>query len=124
MEPATYQEIVTECPGATSDFICAQLAAGASSDEARRQWMAQLNQRNQQMEQAAQPLRKPGVQPVHSGATGQSYSGGDPVGEADDRVRAHMEKHNCDRFVAQRAVFNRDPELHAAYKAATAEKLR
>jgi protease-4 len=45
VEPATFAEIKEACPGASSDFICGQLEANATTEQARNAFMKEQNER-------------------------------------------------------------------------------
>ena len=108
---ATYQELKAACLGADAAFIVSQLDANATIDAATSAWMVEQNKR---IEAAKQ---RPGVD-----AVGTKPSKGDGRGDAiqiwndavEEKVTAGLSKPK-----AVAAVVRENPELHAAFVAAS-----
>ena len=84
---ASFEDIKTLCPGADSDFICAQLEKKATADQAQSAWMEEQNQRIEAAEQRAKEAEEkakeaetktqaPGNDPVEESFAGSETSGG------------------------------------------------
>ncbi len=138
-KPATLAEIKTACKGASSDFVLAQLEAGATIEAAKDAWIAQLasdrdaavtaktaaetakSSAEQAKVDAEQKLtaKKPGHAPLKSTAPPvvAEYEG-DAVTEWNEKVAA-AKKGGRSQMDAVVSVATKHPELHQAYLAAT-----
>ena len=126
MAAATYQELVASCIGATPDFICEQLKAGASVDQSQKDWMAhqQLQieasrKENEKVKADAKALvdaaeakaKLPGNPPlIDKPATG---TGGNAFEEFSAAVDAKVAK-GMSRPRAVAATVSENPARHAA----------
>jgi hypothetical protein len=122
---ATYQEIVAACSGATPEFICEQLKAGASIEQSIKDWMA-----HQQL--ALEIARKELAAAQPKPATGAKPAGVDPLamrpsstpaagdGAAREQFMAHVERLVAAGVARMRAVSMvaaQHPDLHQAFLA-------
>jgi signal peptide peptidase SppA len=58
MASASYAEIVAACPGASSEFICKELSAGATVEQAGKDFIAEMSLKAQQANAAAEQSKK------------------------------------------------------------------
>lgn len=137
---ATLAELKAACPGASNDFLVAQLEAGATADAASRAYTASVvKERDELKAKAAAPApaaaadtKKPGASPVPAGAASAKDSsaaaGEDAVAAFEDAVTAEMDRKKCARHVAHATVCRTRPDLRdamiAAHNAEHAHKLR
>ncbi len=115
----TYDELKAACPGADAEFLCAQLEAKATVDQAGKAWMTEQNKRleasNKERDEAlakAQP--KPGVEAVATTGEESAAGDGNPKTEWDDAVQAEIDR-GKNHAAAVRAVVHKDPGLHQRY---------
>jgi hypothetical protein len=124
---ATIGELKAGCPGATPDFLMAQLEANATLAQAQTAWMREQQTRLQAAEQkltetektkpAAAAQAKPGVDPVTSKgkpAADQTETSGDAVADFNAAVRAEMTR-GVERRQATLNVARRNPDLHQTF---------
>lgn len=116
---ASYEEIKAECEGADSTFICGQLEAKATVEQARRAYMAELKTRTTAAEKRAEKAEdrkpdKPGVDALGTGkGGGESEIEGDAVAQWDEAINAKMTAGKSKvRAVSELAKEN--PDLHQA----------
>jgi hypothetical protein len=139
---ATHREIKAACPGATSDFILAQLDQQATLAEAQGAWMSeqqkQLAAKEQELAEARKKKepapKRPGVAALGTGKAGKpkkkneecddeeddadaGYEG-DPVADYSAAVAKRMTG-GMSRAKAAIAVARANPELHRAFLDAT-----
>ncbi len=119
---ASYADIVAACPGADAAFICAQQAASATVDQARKGWMTAQQDQNvalkKDLESARAQAAKPGVTPLGTGDGKNTLSAAAGGGDATDRWnQAVAEKVAAGKTQAQAiaAVVAEDPDLQDAY---------
>ncbi|MCP4571483.1 MAG: S49 family peptidase [bacterium] len=122
-QAATYDQIKSACSGADAAFICSQLDAKATTDQATKAWMAEQNQRIEaskaETEQVKAAAAKPGVDALGNGSgTPSNESAGDPIAQFNEAVAAKV-KAGTSKARAISAVVKADPDLHAAYVAAS-----
>lgn len=110
MSAATFQQL-SALPGVTETFICQQLKAGSTIENATSAWMQELVN---QADKAKAVI--PGVDPVVS-STRQAQAFDDPAAEWDNAVTAELAKVK-DRARAVANVARRNPELRKAFVAA------
>jgi hypothetical protein len=108
---ASYQEIVAACVGCDPNFICAQLAAGVTVTAAQSAWMAAQNERLEASRQ------KPGVDAVGT-IPSKSNGRGDAIQLWNEAV-AEKVAAGLPKSKAAASVVRENPELHAAYVAAS-----
>jgi len=124
---ASYQDLVAALPGASSDFLCKQLEAKATVEQATRAFLAHqqelLAAKTKEADEAkaaatAAAAKKPGQKPVASTgqAAGAEAAGGDAIDRWEAAVAAKVTA-GKKRDAAIRAVAIADPDLHAAYLA-------
>ena len=122
---ATYEELSTECVGASADFICSQMAKKATIGEAQAAWMseqqAQLKGAKEELEiaRAAEKQATSGVatetlEKVSAGS--DSGYDGDPQRDW-QRMLTELCSQGVPRPKAVVRLQKREPELHAAYVA-------
>lgn len=133
---ATLAEIEAGCKGATSDFVLAQLKAGATIEAAKDAWITKLTADRDSASEAAKTARseadqakadakakegKPGNEPIvgKGGKAAATNAGGDPVADFDAAVVDCIKTHSVSRRKAIAMVCNSDPELHRAFLDAT-----
>jgi signal peptide peptidase SppA len=146
---ATINDLKQACPGAGSDFLLAQLEAGATVPVAMKAWMleqqAQVKAANEAAATAkaeAEAAKKRPGNPVALGsgkkknrflADDSDKGDGDKDDDDDDmsldgnctpeqfgaEIRAHMKSTQCTQAEAVRVVAKRNPEAHMAYLLAT-----
>ena len=124
--PATYADLAALCGEGETAFICAQMKANATIEQAGTAWTAHLKQQldvaraeaataKAEAEEARAKLTKPGVPPLGS-AAGKSDAA-DPVAAfknaVNEKIAAGMAKAK-----AMSMVVRENPELHAEYLAA------
>lgn len=124
---ASYEELKAGCVGADPAFLCSQLEAKASLQQAQAAWMreqaSRLQATQQQLAEAkakpAPTAAKPGVDPlISSAAHGRMGSvDGDPIAAWNEAVAAKVTA-GLAKARAISAVARGNPELHAAYLAA------
>lgn len=112
MPTVTVTELKTACPGASNDFIVAQMEAGASVPAAQTAWMAE-QQRTITALQSKKPASGAGVEPLAAGR-GVAAFDGDAVAEFQEAVVAEM-KQGFPRSVATARVCRQNPELRVAF---------
>lgn len=128
MAAASYAEIVAACPGATPDFICDQLKAGANVETAVKDFMAfqslQIEQARKEAAEAkaaaeaakAKPVAKaPGVEPLSEAAAAKEI--GNAREEWEAAVAAKI-KAGMSRPRAVSAAARENPRLRAEMLAA------
>ncbi|MBL4700447.1 MAG: S49 family peptidase [Phycisphaeraceae bacterium] len=121
---ASFGEIKSACIGADSQFICDQLEAKATVDQAKNNWMKQQNDRLQKSEAGKQnaeeklsaQTNKPGCDPLGDDATPGSKQGGGDARERwnaaiDEKVKANT---GMERHLAAQAVAREEPALRQA----------
>jgi len=130
-QPATLAQLKEGCPGATSEFLLAQLEAGATLPQAQKAWMQLQKQEldaarqklaESQQQQQTKTSTKVGVPPAggfdkrrsEGGETAQADITGDPVADFNAAVRAEMGR-GVERRQAVLNVARREPELHKQY---------
>lgn len=111
---ATLAELKASCPGATSDFLMAQLEANATTEAAMKAFMVKL-----QGDLAAKPKDEPAKKPAAAGLA--------PLGNKKPTVEAEAAENDFDALVAAAikggvsreqaiiSVARRYPEAHQAY---------
>jgi hypothetical protein len=109
--PATLQELRAACPGAPSEFLLAQLEAGATIDAAKTAFIA-----DQQKRLTATSAKRPGVDALGSGR--QKVAADGDGGDFTALVKEKM-KEGLDRQAAVIAAARENPEAHAAFLHAT-----
>ena len=142
MEPATFQELKAGLPEASNDFICEQMAGGASLVQAQAVWKATEPLRKQLADQKAEldkatakaadaekaALAKAGTAPDLSGGGSGSNAGAssDPIAAYSEKVRTVAAQYAADGTAAYVAhekakstVAREYPALLAAYLEAT-----
>lgn len=130
---ASVAELQAACPGASSDFILAQLSGGATVASAQTAFIAEQNKRleatNKQLADAtaaaaakpAEAHRGPGVRPL---PPAQNLGGsaaevdGDPVAAWEQAVSEEMTRSRCTKAQATQRVATREPKLRESYVAA------
>jgi len=124
-EAATYNEIIKACGGAEPAFICQQLEAEATADQARDAWIAEQNKRLEAARTDAQEAKTAaeaakavgGVEPLGIDGDGGQDAG---TGSATDRWNeaiAAGKARGLTNAKAVKAAYKSDPDLHAAYLA-------
>lgn len=129
MAAATYQELAASCVGATPEFICKQLAAGASLEQSVKDWMTHQNaaleaarketadvtaKAKVAVEAALAKTKVPGVDALPEGAAGGKEGGG---GNAFEEFNAAVEakvQAGMKRPKAVAAAVRENPARHAA----------
>jgi signal peptide peptidase SppA len=116
---ATYHELEAGCPGADSEFICAQMKVNATLPAAQSAWMVEQNRRidaaKKETEQEKAKAAKPGVPPVNQHADRKSNTdGADAISQWNAAVKEKVGQ-GMARKQAISALAKSDPELHAAY---------
>ena len=129
--PATYAEIVASCIGATPEFICDQLKAGATIDQSVKDWMGHQQKLIEQTRKegetkaakiqadadaalAAERAKKAGVDPLPEGSAARREPG---AGSALEEFRAAVDEKvtkGMKRSKAVAAVAQENPALQAA----------
>lgn len=134
--PATWQELKSCCPGADADFLGKQMDVQATSEDASKAWMGELQRRSEAdakarkeaedakaeaEKQAAEAKAevekakagKPGVDILGSGKN-KIEGNGDPLAEftaaVDEKLKTGLSKPD-----AIKAVVKANPALHAAF---------
>jgi hypothetical protein len=102
---------IAACVGADPAFLCSQLESNATLTEASAAWMAAQNER---LEAAKQ---KPGVDAVGT-KPGNSNGRGDAIQQWNEAV-AEKVAAGLPKSKAVASVVRENPELHAAYVAAS-----
>lgn len=125
---ATIQELKAALPGATSEFLIAQLEATATIEAASKAWMTELaNSRATLMAEVeklkkappAAPAPTAGVEPLPAGGTKPApEAGGDAIEAFQEAVVAEMKLSNCSQSVAHAKVCRKQRELREAMVAA------
>lgn len=125
-QPATLAELKAACVGADSNFLVAQMEAGATIEQATRAWMAaqsaELAQVRAEAEQAkkdaeAAAAARPGVEPVTEGGGGKQASAPVNATEQMEEIIAGKVAKGKAHHVAVREACRENPELHAAWVA-------
>ena len=120
--PATYAELKAACVGADPAFICAQMEAAATVENAVKSWMGELTKRadaanlaaaESKLEAEKARAQKPGVEPLGGGAAPKAGSS-DPVAEWNAAIDAKLAA-GLTKTKAAAAVVRQNPDLHAAY---------
>jgi protease-4 len=122
---AVYDELVTECVGASNDFICGQMSAKATVAQARTAWMTeQASQLKiaQDEAQVAKAAEKHSASGVATETLEKVSAGSDKAYEGDpqrdwQRMLTELCATGVKRPEAVRKLQKREPELHAAYVA-------
>ena len=113
MTPATIQELRAALPGATPDFLLAQIEAGATVDQARAAW---LDKREADLAARGDAV-KIGVDGL-SDRTGSRHA---PAGDADPREFARLVDEQIEKGVprlnAVALIGRQRPDLHHAFVA-------
>lgn len=122
---ATVAEIKEACPGASNDFVIAQIEAGVSIAEAGKAWMEELTKRNEELVKKVDEEGKVGnssigVHPNRlSAKRDRAEAGGSRTvnfrEEADRRVGELMASAEISRKEAIRRVMGEDEEFHRGY---------
>lgn len=126
---ATLAELEAACPGASNDFLVAQLKASATREQAVAARMQQLAAENAELrtKAAAQPAaaaapepKKPGAAPVPAAAAAatQTAAGGDALAQFEEAVAEEMQATKKPRHECVQAVCRRDPDMREAMVAA------
>lgn len=128
---ATPAELKAACPGASADFVLAQLEAGATVAAAQTAFVAaqakQLADLQQQLAaEKAKPApvaaapKKIGVDPTPPSGKGASSEdeGGDAIAAFEAAVADEMQASRCSKATATRNVSVKQPQLQQAYVAA------
>lgn len=128
---ATYQELVASCVGATPEFICEQLKAGATVEQSQKDWMAHQQLQLEASRNETQAVRTkaaadleaekaraklPGNDPLiekTGGGDGMHASGNDARDQFNAAVEAKI-KGGMSRPRAVSAVVREQPALHEA----------
>ena len=121
---ATLAELKTACAGASSDFIVAQLEAGATCGSAVQAYNADLQTRLAVAEQNQQVQRVAGNPSTAAGslqatASGGSGGGADPIA-AFERLVAEECGPSGDRMSAFQSCVSAHPVAYASYREAVA----
>jgi ATP-dependent protease ClpP protease subunit len=129
---ANYTEIVGACPCADSDFICSQLKANATVEQARTAWMAEQNKRLVEAQSKAtdaeakvkaaeaealsakSKVSVPGVAPLGASGSNASSTGGDPIAAWNALVDGYA-KSTGNRGKAISMAVRNHPEAHRDY---------
>lgn len=122
-QAATYEQLVSACPGASNDFICAQLKDKATEAQAIRAYMksqaeelAKAKADAEAAKQAAQSAAdRPGVPPATTAT--KKVADTDAISEFEGRVAENI-KLGMNRDRATAKVVREDPDLHQSYIAA------
>lgn len=120
---ASYEQIVATCAGADEKFICKQLAAKATQEQARDAWMVEMKSRLDAAEakaaEAAKVPAKPGVEPLATAVklTAATAAVDDPCAAWNEAVAAKV-KSGLPRSRAVSTVAKENPDLHRDYLAA------
>ncbi len=136
LKAATWQELKNCCPEADAEFLGKQMDAQATSEDATKAWMGELQRRSEADTQARKDAEKakteaekqtaeakteaekakaakPGVEPL-GGGSGKKEGTGDPRAEfeaaVDEKLKTGLSKPD-----AIKAVVKSNPELHAAF---------
>lgn len=120
--PATIAELKQACPGASSDFLLAQVEQGASIVDAQR---AFIKAQGEELAQQQAQQKRPGVEPVGFGRAGKQVatSGEDAIAAFNDEVAA-LTATGMPKHLAARRVVKENPELHESYLQAWNERHR
>ena len=123
--PASFDDIVAECPGADSAFIVEQLAAHATADDARRAYAKRQSEEVAALkaQMVAAMSGGLGVAGVNAGAKASADSAGDPIEAWETAVGGEM-ANGKSRRDAIFAVVRERPDLQAAYVEAHNAKYR
>jgi signal peptide peptidase SppA len=126
---ATLAELKAACPSAGSDFLLAQLEAGATVATAQTAFVAALTKQNADL--AKQLAEKPApaaaatsslgateVIPAGSAAASSSAAGGDAISQWEEQLQSLMTDRKLTKAQAVRQLCLDNPELQAAYNAA------
>lgn len=130
---ATLQDLKSACPGASSDFLLAQLEQKATTQQAVTAWnkslQEQLEAANKKLEEASSQTtettqtapapRKVGVPPVGAGTTSTDA---DSSTDASAEFETAVEKQMASGVSRQQAIANvatKHPELHQAFLSAS-----
>lgn len=108
-QPASYEALRARCIGADAEFICGQMEAKATVEDAVAAWMTEQQAR---LEAAQAAATVPGVDGVEDG--GGEDAPTDAVAQFNELVAKH-ESGGKDHRAAVRAAVIEDPELHKAY---------
>lgn len=125
-QPATHAEIKAACPGASADFILAQLEAAATVDQAGKAWMKQLADANAKQTEELTKLRAQqaenekrtttGVEPLEEGKgkSKTSAAAGDPIARWESLIADHMALGRSKQEAVRHCV-NHNKDEHKAY---------
>jgi signal peptide peptidase SppA len=126
-QAASYDEIVAACKGASSDFVCDQLKAKATIEQARSAWTEELVRRNDAQTQRIAALEKdkdeavraakvvkPGVAPLGVATAKAIEDAGDPIAEWHEKLEAKV-KRGLTRARASSQLAREEPELRQAF---------
>lgn len=130
--PATIQELKAACEGAPSEFLVAQLEAGATVSQAQTAFVKHLQAENARLaKQAAEKPaaaqaqasgKKPGAQPVPAAVAAagdaDASDSGDAVEAFNEAVAAEMKRTGKSQAQAHATVCRKQPELREAMVAA------
>lgn len=124
---ASYQQLKTALPSADAAFLCGQLDAAATLDQARAAWMGEQQRRIEAADKKAADAEASaksaaaaatvGVKPVETKAGDAEEDAGDAEAAWNEAVAAEI-KAGKPRPRAVAAVVRRNPELHQAMLAA------
>lgn len=118
-QPASYHELVSACPGADPGWLCKQLEANATREQAASAWLAEMSSRleasRRELAEAKAAAAKPGVPAL---PTGTAPAGGDSA-ETADAAEAWQEAlsqklKTMPRAKAIAALVRERPDLHRA----------
>ena len=118
---ASFADLKAACPGADSEFLCEQLAAQATVDQARNAWMktqadrlaAQQKQLDELKTQTAAAAKRPGVEPV-GGNHQSAAASGDPIAAFNEAVAEKMKAGTPKRQAVREAIVE-DAGRYEAY---------
>ena len=116
---ATYEQLKAALPTADASFICDQLDAKATVDQARGAFMAECDKRvaiaeAKAKELEAKPQPAPGVDPLSAGGSGTITSDGDAVALWHEAVAAEVAQGKT-KAKAISSTAKKNPDLHTAY---------
>lgn len=128
-QAATIQELKAACPGASAEFLMAQLESTATVEAAGKAWMTELTNRlaatnaeNEKLKKsppvATPPVAMAGVDPLPVGGKPTALGDGDAIANFKELVLTEMKLTNCAEHVAHAKVCRKHPELRQAMVAA------
>ena len=113
---ATYEELKGACPGADAEFLCSQLEANATADQAVKAWMiAQQKRVDEANKRANRAAAASTVDGVGTAMDGNGQSGGGSAAEQWREALAAKVQGGVDKVKAVRLLAKEQPELHQAY---------